>query len=254
MKVNTIYNMDCLKGMKMIPDNSIDLILCDLPYGILKSKNNPYTTWDVVISFEKLWEQYSRIAKENAAIILTAVQPFTTDLINSKREWFRYELIWCKSRASGFLNARKMPNKCHENVLVFYKKPPTYNPQKYPVNKVIKAKNKAKRTHNNSSKAFRIKQSGYKWIDDGTRYPDSLLEFASVSRTGQHPTEKPIDLFRWLIRSYTNEGALVLDNCMGSGTTALASILEERNFIGFELNKPYFDMANERILRLRKSV
>lgn len=250
LRLNKIYKENCLEGMKRIPDDSVDLILCDLPYGVLKSKDNPYTKWDVIIPFEPLWKQYKRIAKNNAAIILTAVHPFAIDLINSNRDWFKYELIWCKSRASGFLNARKMPNKSHENVLVFYNKPPKYFPQKYAVSDRFKQRKKAKTASNSQSKAFRIKQTGYKYVDDGTRYPDSLLEFTSVSRKGQHPTEKPVDLFAWLIRSYSEKGDVVMDNCIGSGTTAIAAILEERNFIGFETDDGYFKMANERIDKL----
>lgn len=249
MQINKVFNIDCLEGMKSIPDKSIDMILCDLPYGVLKHKGNPNTQWDVVIPFAPLWEQYKRVAKDNAAIVLTAVQPFATDLINSNRAWFKYELIWSKTRASGFLNAKKMPNKAHENVLVFYNQLPTYHPQKYVAFDGFVRRSTAKRKAN--SKAFKINhKEDYHYEDDGTRYPDSVLEFKSVSRLGMHPTEKPIELFAWLIRSYSNPGDLVMDNCMGSGTTALACIAEGRNFVGFERDLKYFQMTNERVSQL----
>lgn len=250
--INKIFNEDCLIGMKRIPDGSVDMILCDLPYGVLKSKNNPHTKWDTVIPFDLLWEQYERIIKPNGAIALTAVQPFATDLINSNRKLFKDELIWCKSRASGFLNARKRPNKSHENVLIFYKKQPTYTPQKYKIEEQFIRRMRNKTRSNNTSKAFNIRQNpAYKYVDDGTRFPDSLLEFKSVYRKGMHPTEKPIELFAWLIRSYSRSDDVILDNCMGSGTTALACIAEGRNYIGFEQNEEYFCMALERIERLK---
>lgn len=249
--MNKVFNMNCLEGMNMLADKSVDMILCDLPYGVLKHKGNPNTQWDVVIPFAPLWEQYKRVAKDNAAILLTAAQPFATDLINSNRAWFKYELIWSKTRASGFLNAKKMPNKAHENVLVFYNQLPTYHPQKYEAFEGFVRRSAAKRKAN--SKAFKINhKEDYSYEDDGTRFPDSVLEFKSVSRPGMHPTEKPIELFAWLVRSYSNPGDLVLDNCMGSGTTALACIIEGRNFVGFEMDQNYFRMTTDRIEALRR--
>ena len=253
-ETDVLHNMDCLEGMKNIPDRSVDMVLCDLPYGILKHANNPHTYWDRIIPFEPLWEAYRRVTKPDAAIVLTAVQPFATALVNSNPAMFRYELIWAKSRASGFLNARKMPNRAHENILVFYDSPPTYTPQKYEVADFFKKRSRAKAKAASKSRAFQVNnRPDYRYSDDGTRYPDSILEFRSVARKGMHPTEKPLGLFSWLIRSYTKRGDVVLDNCMGSGTTALSCILEDRRFIGFEKDPGYFEMANERILKVRSS-
>lgn len=249
--------MDCLEGMRLLPDDSVDMILCDLPYGVLDTKNK-HTAWDSVIPFDELWKEYERIAKPSAAIVLTAVQPFTTDLINSNRKLFRYELVWAKTRASGFLNAKKKPISAHENILVFYKSPPIYSPQKYQLNKTMQKRKAAKRKHNkqqSQSKTFNVKtRSDYEYVDDGSRYPDSVLEFGSAYRKGMHPTEKPVDLFAWLIRSFTKENDVVLDNCLGSGTTALAAILEKRQFIAFEQNKEYFEMSVRRIVELKSQI
>lgn len=255
IQLNEIHKMDCLEGMKQIEDASVDLILCDLPYGMLKTK---HTEWDVRLPFDELWEQYQRIAKVNAAIVLTCTHPFTNAVVNSLPKGYKYqELIWYKSSGSGFLNAKKMHVKQHENIIVAYKKPPIYNPQKYPINERFRAKGKAKKSHNKlSSKAFTISgkaSENYQYRDDGTRYPDTILEFdsvlpiKSVSRKGMHPTEKPVDLFAYLIKTFTNEGAVVLDNCMGSGTTALACLATERNFIGFELEERYWNLSQERL-------
>lgn len=245
--LNQVFNEDCLIGMKRIPTGSVDLILCDLPYGTIDC------AWDVVIPFEPLWAEYERIIKDNGAIILTASQPFTTDLINSKRKLFRYELIWEKTKASGFLNARKMPNKCHENVVVFYKKPPTYNPIKYKLDERFNAKRRAKEGGNmGKSHCFRITGKAaetyqYKEPENGERFPDSILCFKSESGKGMHPTQKPVAMFEWLIKTYTNEGEVVLDNCMGRGTTAIAAINSGRNFIGFETDKKYYKQIQENI-------
>lgn len=248
MQTNQIYHADCMVGMSQIADSSIDLILCDLPYGVLKTKGNPHTAWDIPLPLPELWAHYKRIAKPNAAIILTATQPFATALINSNPKSFKYELIWCKSRASGFLNARKMPNRSHENVLVFYDQPPAYTPKKYLLKEVFKKRFIAKVK---SGKTFNVNQrEDYLYVDDGYRFPDTLLEFDSPFRPDMHPTEKPIDLFRWLISTYSKPGDLVLDNCMGSGTTAIAAVLEGRNFIGFEMDEKYVRMAQERLLDL----
>lgn len=248
MEINRIYFEDCLEGMKRIPDGSIDMVLTDLPYGILKHKGNAHTSWDVQIPADKLWEQWLRIIKPETPVILTATQPFATDLINAKRDLFRYELIWCKSRASGFLNARKMPNKAHENILIFYQKASFYMPQKYMVPDVFRRRTFNKT--NASGKTFKVNQrADYVYKDDGTRFPDTLLEFQSTFRKDMHPTEKPLELFRFLIRSYSRPGDLVFDCCMGSGTTAVAAKIEGRNFIGFETERRYFEMANQRILQ-----
>ncbi len=234
---NVIHLEDCLTGMARIPDGAIDMILCDLPYGITNNK------WDKCIHPDRLFEQYLRIIKDNGAIVLTAQQPFATDLINKCRKYFRYELIWHKSQCGGFLNANRMPLRKHENILVFYKKLPVYNPQKIGDKKPVTYK---KQTGNRCSNYHATKD--YVMAIDGTKHPGSVLHFPNGNHKSLHPTQKPIELFRWLIRSYTNAGDVVLDNCMGSGTTAVACLMEGRQFIGFETDKGYRDKSNKRIL------
>lgn len=249
MELNRIYNQDCLKGMRDIPDNSVDMVLCDLPYGTTQF------TWDNVIPFDKLWEQYFRVAKENAAFVLTAQQPFATDLINSCRKYFRYEIIWQKTQVMGFLDAKRKPLRTHENILLFYRKLPTYNPQKTTIEKSKQSWGR-KRTNSGGFEGYQeFRKPDYVYTEDGTRYPTSVLKisswngalFGKTERGVKHPTQKPVDLFRWLIRTYSNPGDVVLDNCMGSGTTAIACIREGRRFVGFETDKKYFDYSIHRI-------
>lgn len=232
--MNKIYNEDCLEGMKRIPDKSVDMILCDLPYGTTRNK------WDSIIPLEPLWLQYERIIKDNGAIVLTAQTPFDKVLGASKVSLLKYEWIWIKAQGTGHLNAKKMPLKNHENVLVFYKSLPTYNPQMRgnESRKVKRSGLKAKTP--NYGGFLEIAESSYKG-----RYPLSVLSFNSDR--GLHPTQKPVALFEYLIRTYTNEGDIVLDNCMGSGTTAIAALNTDRRFIGFELDKDYWILANNRI-------
>jgi site-specific DNA-methyltransferase (adenine-specific) len=237
LELNRIYQMDCLEGMKLIPNCSIDMILCDLPYGTTQNK------WDVVIPFEQLWEQYERIIKENGAIVLTASQPFTSYLVMSNRKLFKYEWIWQKTKASGHLNAKKMPMKNHENILVFYKKLPTYNPQGL-----------VDGEFNNSRPALEREGTNYgkETANFGTstkgNYPKTVQVFANPSGKGHlHPTQKPVSLFEYLIKTYTNENEIVLDNCIGSGTTAVAALKTNRKFIGFEIESKYIEIANQRI-------
>lgn len=258
---NQIHFEDCLEGMARIPRGSVDMVFADLPYGVLKTQ---HTKWDIKIPFDKLWEQYGRIVKKNGVIALTCVHPFTNELINSIPKGYKYrELIWYKSSGSGFLNAKKMHINQHENVIIVYRERPTYNPQKYQIDKRFVAKSKGKKSNNaQASKAFNISgeaTKNYTYKDDGSRYPDSILEFEhtvlplkSVSRKGMHPTEKPVDLVAYLIRTFTNEGELVLDNCIGSGTTAIAALLTKRNFIGFETDSNYYDMAMARVVETRE--
>ena len=226
--------MDCVEGMKYIDDKSIDMILCDLPYGTTRNK------WDSIIPLEPLWEQYKRIIKDNGAIVLTAQTPFDKVLGASNLDMLRYEWIWEKDNATGHLNAKKMPMKKHENILVFYKKLPQYNPQ-FTEGKPYVVKRGRKSTN------YGDDVEGYDGItkSDGKRYPTSILRFNK--ETGLHPTQKPVALFEYLIKTYTNEGETVLDNCMGSGTTAVACINTNRNFIGIELDEGYFKIAKERI-------
>ena len=238
IELNKIYFQDCLEGMKLIDDKSIDMILCDLPYGTTTCK------WDVIIPFDKLWFQYKRIIKENAAIILTATQPFTSLLINSNLDLFKYELIWEKDRPSNPLIANKRIMPRHENILIFYKKQPKFYPQK----EIRKEKDKrnnikdcshATDTKGNINLITSIGNSSHV-------HPSSIIKDMGRGN-GLHPTQKPIKLFEYLIKTYTDEGNLVLDNCIGSGTTALACINLKRNFIGFESNEEYYKIACNRI-------
>ena len=239
IELNKIYNEDCLEGMKRIPDGSVECVICDLPYGTTACK------WDIVIPFKELWQQYKRIIKDNGAIILFSKQPFTSDLINSNRDMFRYELIWEKTRAGNSMQVKNQPSAIHENIEVFYKNQPTYNDIKFMVDE--KYIDKRKSIRDSIYKSEHYKGVMKRKADDGMRHPQSILPFNSVWHKGMHPTEKPVELIQWLIRSYTNEGDLILDNCIGSGTTAIAAIKEKRHFIGMELNKEYYDKACERI-------
>ena len=235
MELNKIYNEDCLEGMKRIPSGSVDMILCDLPYGTTQNK------WDSVIPLTPLWQEYKRVIKDDGAIVLTAQQPFTTEVINSNMEHFRYEWIWSKPLGSGFLNANRMPLKAHENILIFYKKIPTYNPQ-FEYKEPYKMKKSAQSTNYGKYELLSTESS------DGKRYPKDVLEYTNAIQSGKfHPTQKPVPLFEYLIKTYTNKNETVLDNCMGSGTTAIACMNTERNFIGFELDKTYYEKSLERI-------
>ncbi|MDN6423930.1 MAG: site-specific DNA-methyltransferase, partial [Tetragenococcus koreensis] len=235
--LNKIYNEDCLEGMKRIPDKSVDMILCDLPYGTTACK------WDSIIPFEPLWEQYKRVIKDNGAIVLTASQPFTSVLVNSNLKDFRYEWIWEKNQGVNFLLAKKQPLKVHENILVFYKKQPNYNPQ------IEKGKPYVSGRGDSGEVTNKIKKIQIK--NKGTRYPKTVQKIKR--EFGLHPTQKPVALFEYLIKTYTNESETVIDNCMGSGTTAIACINTNRNYIGFELDKDYYDIAIERISKTLKS-
>ena len=240
IELNKIYNEDCLEGMKRIPDKSVDMILCDLPYGTTVCK------WDTIIPFEPLWEQYERVIKDGGAIILTASQPFTTKLISSNFDWFKYELIWNKVLPTGFAIAKIQPMKQHENVLVFGKGKVTYNPQMTPRERP----RTYNRTHKNYEGSENLQKHDGKARTLTHYYPRSLLEFSNANNKSKvHPTQKPVPLFEYLIRTYTNEGETILDNCMGSGTTAIACINTNRNYIGFELDETYYSLANERIAK-----
>ena len=237
MELNKIYNEDCLEGMKRIPDKSVDMILCDLPYGTTACK------WDTIIPFEPLWEQYERVIKDSGAIVLFGTEPFSSFLRTSNIKWYRYDLIWEKSRFTNFLFVKKQFGKVHENISVFYKKQPTYNPQ-------MEAGEPYKRkgTGKPKTKELMINPATDNGkVSDGLRYPKSILKFPFHNVGNVHPTQKPSDLFEYLIRTYTNENETILDNCMGSGTTAIACINTNRNYIGFELDETYFNLANERI-------
>ena len=254
MELNKIYNDDCLEGMKKIPDKSIDMILCDLPYGTTAC------SWDTIIPFEPLWEQYERVIKDNGVIVLTASQPFTSALIMSKPKLFREEVIWLKNKGASGLQAKQKHIKVHESILVFSKKGKyTYNPIKWEVEeKQFLTQRKTMSIYGETNNIYGNLKRKRK-ADDGTRNPISVIPF-KVPITGAktkkytkevdlriHPTQKPVALFEYLIKTYTNEGETVLDNCMGSGTTAIACINTNRNYIGFELDEEYCELSNNRI-------
>lgn len=241
MKVKTnkyeLCQGDCLEVMKDIPDKSIDMILCDLPYGTTQNK------WDTIIPLDKLWEQYERVIKDNGAIALFAQAPFDKVLGVSNLKLLKYEWIWEKNRGTGHLNAKKMPMKAHENIMVFYKKLPTYNPQMREGDPYVRKDcSKSKLNKGNYGKT----NESYTTVNNGGRYPVDCLQFKVVERT-VHPTQKPVDLLEYLIKTYTNDGETVLDNCMGSGSTGVACINTNRKFIGIELDEKYFEIAKDRI-------
>ena len=242
----TLLQGDCLDLMKDIPDKSINMILCDLPYGTTKCK------WDTVIPFELLWKEYERIIKDNGAIILFGKQPFTSDLINSNRKLFKYELIWEKDKPHDFALANKKPMCYHENICVFYKKQPVYNKQlteregkgTWRYNYDISHEN---RTMHGTNKKYKGKKEKTNY-DTKYKNPKSILYFDTGKRQQlQHPTQKPLLLCEWLINTYTNENDVVLDNCMGSGSTGVACKNLNRKFIGIELDENYFEIAKNRI-------
>lgn len=243
MQLNKIYNECCIIGMQRIPDKSIDMILCDLPYGTTQCK------WDTIIPFNELWKQYERVIKEKGAIVLFGSQPFTSALIMSNPKRFRYEWIWEKSKASNFLNAKKQPLKAHENIVVFGLETPIYYPQKtkgMPFNKGIRKSNNGTFTE-----AFGSVKDNITIVNaDGYRLPRSVQYFITAESEGKyHPTQKPIPLMEFLIKTYTIEGETVLDNCMGSGTTAIACINTRRNYIGFEKDSNYHKLSEERVMK-----
>lgn len=224
--------------MKNIPDKSIDMILCDLPYGVTDCK------WDNIIPFKPLWEQYDRIIKDNGATVLFSTQPFTTKLISSNLKHYRYNWYWKKNNVTGGTFAKVQPMRCVEDICVFYKKKPTYNPQglikleKPIINKAVK------------SNVYMWQGSENYTVQKYTNYPTHLLDFkneAVSNKKRYHPTQKPVKLIEYLIKTYTNEGETVLDNCMGSGTTAVACANTNRSFIGFELDDNYFETARKRL-------
>ncbi|WP_180235176.1 DNA methyltransferase [Bacillus cereus] len=325
MELNKVYNMDCLEGMKQLQDNSVDMILCDLPYGMTDCD------WDSIIPLDELWEQYERIIKDGGVIALTGSQPFTSKLVMSRPNKFRHSYIWKKENGTNFYNVNKQPFKIHEDVLIFFddlatakRKSNKLDPLKnYFINELIqsgltrsyidtllgnrmsshyftkgqqfsfpnkqvykklqetgyftrnyddlkeeykKLTSDVKTTYNiqfSKGKPYKSKGKDRKSVitgdvfkakaidNEGKRYPTTVLE---INReTGLHPTQKPVALFEFLIKTYSNEGDTILDNCMGSGTTAIAAINTNRNFIGFELTKEYYDIANKRIEELKKS-
>ena len=239
LPINTVVCGDCLIEMQNIADKSVDMILCDLPYGTTACK------WDTIIPFEPLWEQYKRIIKENGAIVLTASQPFTSALVMSNIKMFKYEWIWEKSRAVGHLNAKKRPMMATESVLIFYGNQCAYNPQDLIKGKFNNNRPSKDKKRKGNCVYGQEKQYG---ISEYTNYPNNILKYPNPNNKTVHPTQKPVALFEYLIKTYTNDGDLVLDNCLGSGTTAIACIRTGRNYIGIEQEQKYIDIANKRIL------
>jgi len=237
IEINRVYEEDCLRGMKKIKDKSIDMILCDLPYGTTQNK------WDSVIPLNRLWKEYHRIIKDNGAIVLTSQGIFTAKLILSNEQYFKYKVVWEKSKATNFLNAKKQPLRKHEDICVFYKKPPTYNPQ---MGKG-EAYNKGFRKNQLTGSYGDFKSTEVK--SNGTRYPTDIVYFKTAESEGKvyHPTQKPVELGRYLIKTYTNEGDIVLDNTCGSGSFLVSAILENRKFIGFEKNEGVHLFKNQEI-------
>ncbi len=240
---------DCLEIMKEIPDNSIDMILCDLPYGKTQNVN------DKPLPFDLLWKQYKRVIKNNGCIALFGQGTFYIDLVISNRKWFKYDLVWDKVLTSGFLNAKRMPLRQHEQVAIFYKQQPTYNPQ-FTEGKPLHGKG-------TSYKSKELKNQNYgkfNAIDDTRKgstqkYPTSILTFPKPHPSiAKHRTQKSIKILEWLIKTYTNEGDLVLDNCMGSGSTGRACVNTNRRFFGIEIDSDYFRICQSQILKGVKNV
>ena len=233
-----IYNEDCLEGMKRLADGSVDMILTDPPYG---TTNNQ---WDRRVSLEAMWAEFLRVSKENAAIVIFSQLPFGAELIMSKPKLFRYEWIWLKPQGTSFMNAKKMPLRAHENILVFYRKLPTYNPQYWQGKPYRMVQERSP----GGCYGFRVSRT--ETISDGRRYPLDVLTGHVMRGFGYralHPTQKPLEILEYLIRTYTNEGELVLDNCMGSGSTAVACINTNRHYIGYETEAEYVEIAKQRI-------
>jgi site-specific DNA-methyltransferase (adenine-specific) len=262
-----LYLGNCLVEMKKIADGSVDLILCDLPYGTTDRKgienkgDNRVLSWDTVIPLDQLWEQYRRVLKSTGTVVLTADQPFTSQLVISNLKWFKYEWIWKKKKTTGFLHANARPMKETEDILIFSplgasgcskkaNKNMTYNPQGL-IEKNVKKKNSAKRLGKFLHQPEHM-GSGNKLLHETeyeqkyTNYPSEIIEFG-LDKDSIHPTQKPVALMEYLIRTYSNEGETILDNCMGSGTTGVACMNTNRNFIGIEMDENYYKIAEERI-------
>ena len=241
-----IFNCDMFDehGLSSIPDKTINAIITDFPYGTLNKRNE----WDKVIDYDKFWKEAKRICFDNSVVISTAQMPFTAFLVSTNYRDFKYTLVWEKSKATGYLNAKKQPMRAHEDIVVFYKKQCTYNPQMTkgtPYNKGCAVRDTM--AYAPQTKAVLVRN------DTGLRYPRSVQYFVTAESEGKlHPTQKPVALLEWLVRTYTNEGDTVLDCCMGSGTTAIACLNTNRKFIGFEQDKKYFDTAKQRIIKYIK--
>lgn len=257
IELDKIYNEDCLIGMQRIPDGSIDAVICDLPYEVLH-KNNPNAQWDRMIPLGPLWEQYRRVIKENGIICLFCQGMFTAKLMMSQPKLWRYNLIWDKCRVTGFLNANRMPLRCHEDIAVFYKSLPVYHPQ-YTDGEPNHPQGNGKHKRTNScygeygrdyqGRTYESVPRVAPTVPDGKKLPRSIISIKKEHEsTVLHPTQKPVELIRYLIRTYTNEGDTVLDNCSGSGTTAVACVKEKRHFICFEKDETYWRKSVDRVM------
>lgn len=256
--VNKVFEADCLELMPRIPDKSIDMILCDLPYGTTQNK------WDSVIDLNKLWQEYMRIIKDNGVIVLTSQGIFTAHLIMSNESWFKYKIVWIKSKSTNFLNAKKQPLRKHEDICVFYRQQPTYNPQMTQGESYDKGVRKDQYTGSYGDfKPRHVKSDGGRYPNDVVCYAEEPAEDYLYVKTAEsegqvyHPTQKPVELGRYLIRTYTNPGDIVLDNACGSGSFLVAAALEGRNYIGIEKNQnvalhkvaktDYIEVCNKRL-------
>jgi site-specific DNA-methyltransferase (adenine-specific) len=239
--LNRIFNEDCLVGMDRIPDNSVDAIICDLPYGTTACK------WDSVIPFDKLWQQYKRVRKDNAAIILFGSEPFSSYLRMSNIKEFRYDWIWIKERGTGFARANKQPMRSNEIISVFYQYQPYYDGKGEKLDKPYRKPLPIYKSDSDRVTSKNLINGERVYVEYKYKHKDNILTFARDRKEHYHPTQKPVDLIRYLIRTYTNEGDIILDNCMGSGTTAIAAMREKRNYIGFELDSDYFETCIRRI-------
>ncbi|OQO89238.1 cytosine methyltransferase [Enterococcus casseliflavus] len=238
IQLNKIYNEDCLEGMKKIADQSIDAIICDLPYGTTAC------SWDTILPFDLLWEQYQRIIKSKGAIVLFGAEPFSTQLRLSNFQNYKYDWYWIKNIATGFTFAKTQPMRSVETISVFSFQTPHYYPQGLERIKGLKPTiRKPSEDRIYSAEGL----SGKKYIQEYTGYPNNILRFDKESKWGFHPTQKPVALLEYLVKTYTKENEIILDNCMGSGTTAIACLNTNRQFIGFETNIEYYQKAVERI-------
>ena len=238
MENNIIYHGDCIERMKILPDNSVDMVLTDPPYGTTQNK------WDTIVDMDAFWKEIKRVTKKNSAILIFTQMPFTATVVMSNSKMFRYEWICEKANPTGFLNARRMPLKCHENILVFYEKLPTYNPQ------MIQGKPHSRGGTDRQSKNYGS-YADTKRIISNTYFPRDVLKVNWQDSTrGLHPTQKPVSLCEHFIKTYSNKGDIILDPFIGSGTTAVAAVNTGRKYIGFEQDDKYFDTAQNRLDKL----
>lgn len=253
IKIDRIYNMDCLQGMALMADHSVDAIIADLPYGVLNRKNKS-AEWDNVIPLEALWQQYNRIAKPDAPIILFAQGMFTAKLIMSQPGKWRYNLVWDKDRVSGHLNAGRMPLRKHEDIVVFYDRLPVYHPQMQPCTPEQRNHTRRDPVSFTNRCYGKMKAVPVRIADD--KYPTSVISIPKEHKAGKfyHPTQKPVALLEYLIRTYTDDGDIVLDNAIGSGTTAVAAVNTGRHFIGFDIEPGYCDIARMRIAEVQSNL